>query len=101
MQTSSLKSRLSNISRELLLFILASFAVGMAGSLVDSTLNNFLNDTFSLNGFQRSFLEFPREFPGFIVLFVSAAFGFLGSRRLGALAMLMAAAGIFLLGFSS
>ncbi len=101
MQTSSLKSRLSNISRELLLFILASFAVGMAGSLVDSTLNNFLNDTFSLNGFQRSFLEFPREFPGFIVLFVSAAFGFLSSRRLGALAMLMAAAGIFLLGFSS
>lgn len=101
MQISSLKVRISNISRELLLFILASFAVGMAGSLVDSTLNNFLNDTFSLNGFQRSFLEFPREFPGFIVLFVSAAFGFLGSRRLGALALLMASVGIFLLGFSS
>ncbi|HNR01386.1 MAG TPA: MFS transporter [Anaerolineaceae bacterium] len=101
MKPATLHSRISNISRELALFITASFAVGMAASLVDSTLNNFLNDTFSLNGFQRSFLEFPREFPGVIVLFVSAALWFLGSRRLGAFAMLLAALGIFLIGFSS
>lgn len=98
---SSLRTRISNISRELALFITASFAVGMAGSLVESTLNNFLNDTFTLNGFQRSFLEFPREFPGFIVLFVSAALWFLGSRRMGGLAMLLSAVGIYLIGFSS
>ncbi len=73
----------------------------MGASLVDSTLNNFLNDTFALNGFQRSFLEFPREFPGVIVLFLSAALWFLGSRRLGAFAMLLAALGTFLIGFSS
>ena len=73
----------------------------MAASLVDSSLNNYLNDTFSLNGFQRSFLEFPREFPGVITLFVSAALWFLGSRRLGGTAMLLAGIGIFLIGFSS
>ncbi len=101
MKPATLHSRITNISRELALFITASFAVGMAASLVDSTLNNFLNDTFALNGFQRSFLEFPREFPGVIVLFVSAALWFLGSRRLGAFAMLLAALGIFLIGFSS
>jgi len=49
----TLHSRVSSITRELALFISASFAVGLAGSLVDSTFNNFLNDTFSLNGFQR------------------------------------------------
>lgn len=97
----SLHNRVSSITRELALFISASFAVGMAGSLVDSTFNNFLNDTFSLNGFQRSFLEFPREFPGFIVLFVSAALWFLGTRRLGGVSMLLAGIGIFLIGFSS
>ena len=101
MKPATLHSRITNISRELALFITASFAVGMAASLVDSTLNNFLNDTFSLNGFQRSFLEIPREFPGVIVLFVSAALWFLGSRRLGGFAMLLAALGIFLIGFSS
>ncbi len=92
---------MTNISRELALFITASFAVGMGASLVDSTLNNFLNDTFALDGFQRSFLEFPREFPGVIVVFLSAALWFLGSRRLGAVAMLLAALGTFLIGFSS
>lgn len=101
MKPSTLHTRITNISRELALFITASFAVGMAGSLVDSTLNNFLNDTFALDGFQRSFLEFPREFPGVIVLFVSAALWFLGSRRLGGTALLLAGIGIFLIGFSS
>jgi MFS family permease len=97
----SLQSRFRSLPRELALFIIASFAIGMAGSLVDSSLNNFLNDTFALNGFQRSFLEFPREFPGVITLFVSAALWFLGSRRLGGAAMIFAAVGIFLIGFSS
>lgn len=101
MKTATLHSRISNLSRELALFITASFAVGMGASLVDSTFNNFLNDTFTLTGFQRSFLEFPRELPGVIVLFASAALWFLGSRRLGAFAMLLAALGVFLIGFSS
>ncbi len=101
MKPPSLPSRIRDLPRELVLFIIASFAVGMAASLVDSSLNNFFNDTFSLNGFQRSFLEFPREFPGVITLFVSAALWFLGSRRLGGVAMLLAAIGIFLIGFSS
>ncbi|MDO9122611.1 MAG: hypothetical protein Q7U31_12540, partial [Anaerolineaceae bacterium] len=57
----SLRTRISRITRELALFAIASFAVGMAGSLVESTLNNFLNDSFTLTPFQRSFLELPRE----------------------------------------
>lgn len=101
MKLATLHSRINNIPRELALFITASFAVGMGASLVDSTFNNFLNDTFTITGFQRSFLEFPRELPGVIVLFASAALWFLGSRRLGAFAMLLASLGIFLIGFSS
>ncbi|MBA4375418.1 MAG: MFS transporter [Anaerolinea sp.] len=99
--TNPLRSRLSIISRELALFAVASFAVGMAGSLVDSTFNNFLNDSFSLSGFQRAFLEFPRELPGFIVVFVSALLWFLGSRKLGAVSLLLGGIGIFLVGFAS
>lgn len=97
----SLRTRISNVSRELVLFAIASFAVGMAGSLVDSTFNNFLNDSFTLSPFQRSFLEFPREIPGFIVVFVSALLWFLGSRKLGALSLLLGSVGIFLIGFAS
>jgi predicted MFS family arabinose efflux permease len=94
-------ARLSRISRELSLFAIATFSMGIAYSLFDSVFNNFLNENFTLSGFQRSFLELPRELPGFLVVFVSALFWFLCSRRLGALAMLLGVVGAVLIGFAS
>jgi predicted MFS family arabinose efflux permease len=94
-------SRINNMSRELKLFVVASLAMGIAYSIIDSTFNNFLNERFALTGFQRSFLEFPRELPGFLVLFVSASLGFLCSRRLGAVAKFLSAMGVLLIGFAS
>lgn len=90
--------RIKNMPRDLALFFVISFAVGLAANLVDSTLNNYLNETFTLTGFQRSFLEFPRELPGFLVVFISALFWFLGSRKLGFFSLLIYAAGILLIG---
>src|SRR5450759_3409196 len=89
------------MSRELKLFALASFVMGMAYSMIDVTLNNFLNERFALNGFQRSFLELPRELPGVLVVFVTALLWFLCSRRLGVAAMLLGVVGTLLLGFVS
>jgi predicted MFS family arabinose efflux permease len=89
------------ISRELRLFGAASLVMGMAYSMIDATLNNFLNNRFSLTGFERSFLELPRELPGFLVVFVSALLWFLCSRRLGGFAMLLGVAGALLIGFAS
>jgi len=88
-------------SRELLLFATAALVLGTAFSIVDATFNNYLNETFALTGFQRSFLEFPRELPGFLVVFVSTALSFLCARRLGVVAMALAGAGALLLGFAS
>ena len=87
--------------RELKLFAIASLTMGMAYSMMDSTINNFLNARFTLSGFERSFLEFPRELPGFLVVFVSALLWFLCSRRLGALALVLGAVGAVLIGFVS
>ena len=97
----ALGARLAGMPRELKLFMLASFVMGVAYSIIDSTLNNFLNDRFALSGFQRSFLEFPRELPGVLVVFVTALLWFLGSQRLGVVAMLLGVAGTLLLGFAS
>jgi predicted MFS family arabinose efflux permease len=96
-----LATRLAGMSRELKLFALASLAMGVAYSMVDATFNNFLNDRFTLTGFQRSFLEFPRELPGFLVVFISALLWFLCSRRLGTFAMLLGVLGALLVGFAS
>jgi len=97
----ALPTRAARMSRELRLFIMASLAMGMAHSIVEATFNNFLNERFALSGFERSFLEFPREIPGFLVVFVSALLSFLCSRRLGALAMTLGAMGTLLIGFAS
>jgi predicted MFS family arabinose efflux permease len=94
-------TRIRRISRELALFAIATFSMGIAYSLFDSVFNNFLNENFTLSGFTRSFLELPRELPGFLVVFVSALFWFLCSRRLGALAMLLGMVGALLIGFAS
>lgn len=97
----ALRNRVTTMPRELKLFVFASFSMGIAFSLYDSVFNNFLNARFELTGFQRSFLELPRELPGFLVMFVSAFFWFLCSRRLGGVAMLMGVAGALLIGFAS
>lgn len=77
----------------------AMFACG--GSMLDSVFNNFLNDTFSISTFQRTFLEVPRELPGFLVIFVSALFFFLPSRRLAAIAGVLSFTGLLLMGVAS
>ncbi len=87
--------------RELKLFVAAALAMGMAYSIIDSTFNNFLNDRFALGGFERSFLEFPRELPGLLVILASALLWFLCSRRLAAVAMVLGVAGSVLMGFAS
>jgi predicted MFS family arabinose efflux permease len=97
----TLVTRLAGMSRELRFFIAASFVMGIAYSIIDTTFNNFLKDRFALSGFERSFLEFPRELPGFLVVFVSALLWFLCSRRLGAVAMLLGVIGSLLIGFVS
>ncbi len=71
----ALLARMRQVSRELVLFAVASLVLGMGYSMIDSTFNNFLHDKFALTGLQRSFLEFPRELPGFLVVVVASGAG--------------------------
>ncbi|MHB1393886.1 MAG: MFS transporter [Clostridia bacterium] len=89
-------------NRDLILFMLASAFIGISQSIDASVFNNYLSDTFHLTVSQRTILEFPRELPGFLVVFVSGALLFLGDVRIAAVANMLAALGLFGLGhFSS
>ena len=101
MASITLNARFASVSRELKLFAAASMVMGVAYSLVDATLNNYLEYRFTLTGFQRSFLELPRELPGLLVVFISALLWFFCSRRLGVVAMLLGLSGTLLMGFGS
>ncbi len=94
-----LKERAYKMPMELKLFFATLFLFGVGASMVDAVFNNFLNERFMLTGLQRSIIEFPRELPGFLTAFVSAALFFLFSRRLAALTFIFQAAGIVLIGF--
>ncbi len=96
-----LSTRFGRVSRELKLFAAASSMMGIAYSLHDSTFNNFINERFAPTGFQRSLLELPRELPGVLVVLFSALLWFLCSRRLGAFALVLGAAGSLLIGYFS
>lgn len=98
---SLITSKLAKIPRELKLFFLATLVMSLAFSIYDSTFNNYLNSRFELTGFQRSFLEIPRELPGFLCVFVTALFSFLDSRRLSVVAMVFCSVGALLMWYLS
>lgn len=78
--------------------MLASAFIGISQSIDSSVFNNYLNDTFHLTVSQRTILEFPRELPGFLVVFVSGALLFLGDVRIASVANMLAALGLIGLG---
>lgn len=85
------------VQRDRLFFFIAIMTGGLAVALIDSSFNNFLAATWDISGLARSALELPRELPGFLNAFVAALLVFLPGRRIGALAFLLQALGVFLL----
>ena len=87
--------------RDFMLFLLASAAIGISQSVDTSFFNNFLNDSYHLTITQRTFLEIPREFPGFAVVFVTGLLFAFGDVRTAAVANLLAGLGALGLAFWS
>ena len=95
------KNTLSKLPRNFRLFLAATFVFGFSQSIVDSTFNNFLNETFFIDNLQRGLLELPRELPGLLTIVISAILFFLCSRRQAVVANVLCAAGILLIGLFS
>ena len=87
--------------RDFVLFLLASAALGITQSVDTSFFNNFLSDTYHLTITQRTFLEIPREFPGFAVVFVTGLLFAFGDVRTAAVANLLGGLGALGLAFWS
>ncbi|MCP4599616.1 MAG: MFS transporter [Proteobacteria bacterium] len=73
---------------------------GAAGGIFLATVNNYLSEVHALTATTRGWLEFPRELPGFLILFVAAALlTFIRETRMAAAAMLLTGVGALGLGF--
>lgn len=86
--------RLRSANPQLRLFLLAVFGLGMANGIFQTTYNNFLSDTFEISAATRGWLEFPREFPGFLVALFTGALFFLSETRVAAVASAILGAGL-------
>jgi predicted MFS family arabinose efflux permease len=85
--------------RDFELFVLASVFMGLGACVNSAAFNNYLLDRYKLDIAQRTFLEFPRELPGFLVSLFIGALAALGDVRIAALAGVAASAGMFALGW--
>jgi len=83
-----------SMQRDMLLFIVTLSTVGLGDSIFNAVFNNFLDATYDLNSFWRTFLELPRESGGLLVIVVSAALFFIRTRRLAVVATLCGAMGL-------
>jgi hypothetical protein len=76
--------------------ILALTAFGLG--LTSNVISNFFKDAYQVTAYQRGFLEFPRELPGLISVFVIAALSFLSDIRISIISQVLSVIGIIALG---
>lgn len=89
------------LKREYKLLILSWLFFGITSGIYDPIFNNYLSEVFHLSAEVRGFLEFPREFPGFMVALISGVLMFMADIRVFALAISLVAAGLFGQSFSN
>ncbi len=75
---------------------LAFTAMGLGLSF--ETISNYLRDAYNTDALERGFLEFPREFPGVISIFIVSSLAFIGDVRLAIVGEIICVISITLLG---
>jgi len=88
----------SQISRDLLLFFIAGALLGVTAAVESTSFTNRLVEDLGFSILQRTALEFPRELPGLLVVFVTGALAFLGDVRTVAIGSIIGGAGLFAFG---
>jgi len=92
------RNNYNNRHTNLILFIIACAFLGIGGGINDSSFNNFLDYTYKISAFLRGSIEFPRETPGFLLIFITGFLYFLGDKRISLIATLLSS--ISLLGLA-
>jgi MFS family permease len=86
-------------ARDASLFLIANILMGLGACVSQAVFNNYLKDVFALDVAGRTFLEFPREVPGFLVMLFVGGLAALGEVRMALVANLAATAGMLALGW--
>ena len=88
-----------NISTPLILFAMSTLMMGIYSGLYDPSFNNYLAQVHNVSEVTRGALEFPRELPGFLVVFIFTALLFLADTRIASVSALLVGLALWGQGF--
>jgi hypothetical protein len=88
------------LNRDFVKLLVATVLFGSSSGIFLAVFNNYLSEVHGLDALSRGWLEFPRELPGFLIMFVSMGMlAFLRETRIASLAMVLSGLGALGLGF--
>lgn len=90
---------LKKYPKEMVIFFCVIAFTAMGSAMSSNVLSNYFKEVYSVNAFQRGFIEFPRELPGMLTLLMMATLAKFSDVKIAFSAMLFAAFGIAVLGF--
>jgi MFS family permease len=88
-----------NFGTPLILFAMSTLMMGIYSGLYDPSFNNYLAQVHNVSEVTRGALEFPRELPGFLVVFIFTALLFLADTRIASISALLVALALWGQGF--
>jgi len=90
------KFKIKNKSQFIFFIIIAltAFALGLSNDVI----SNYFKDAYNVTAYQRGQIEFPRELPGILVLFIVAALSSFTDIRISMIAQLLSIIGVLTLG---
>lgn len=85
--------------KEVRVYFLILALTALALALSNNIFGNYFKDAYQVTPFQRGLIEFPREIPGILCVFMVSALSFMGDIRLSIVAQILSFIGIVVLGF--
>ena len=82
-------------------FVIGLFLSSIISTALHGTFHNYLNDIFNISADKRGLIEFPRELPGLLAVFIIALIIFLGEIKILALSIFLTGLGLLGLGYFS
>ncbi len=93
-----IKNLLSDTRRELKIYFAVIALTALALGFSNDIISNYFKDAYNASAYQRGLIEFPREIPGVLCIFLIAGLGFLRDIKTAILAQILSIFGIAVLG---
>lgn len=91
--------KLENISKAQLIYLIIIALTALGLGLSSDVISNYFKDAYQITAYQRGIIEFPRELPGVLVIFIVAILSLFSDIRIAMVAQLFSIIGIGVLGF--